>query len=830
MGSPVTASTTRTRTVPRSGVSAMSIVPLTPAPTATSARCVSYPSTSTVATLLADAAVARPVVLVLDDLHWADKPTLLLLTHLIRASPNAPLLIIGTYRETEIDARHPLSRTLAELSRDNSLERRSLQALDGLATAQLVQAHTGREIPEVDRLIFRETDGNPFFVVQMLRHLAESAPSEGIGAATRAAIGIPEGVKDVISRRLVRLGDETYRVLGIASVTGRDFELTVLGRMAELDEDDLAQQLEPALHARVIAEAAGLAGHYTFTHALIRETLYGELRSTRRARLHRRAAASIERAHADDLEPHRAELAYHLTHGGSAGDIDKAIDYGVRAAEWAIAQLAYEQAAAHYRQAVVLIDAFDAPVRRLQRCDLLIAQGEAERRSGDPAYRDTLLVAARLAQALGDADRLARAALANNRGFFSAPTGVDRERVTVLEAALAAQRSGDTPVRAILLAQLAVELVADPDWNRRAELSDAALAMARRIGDPTTLLRTLNYRYPALMGPGTLAERIANCRESDELADLVGDPVLAFHAAHGGSNVAVEAGDLAWSDRVLAREQSLAQQLGQPIMNWFAAMDRAKRCCVSGSPGEADQLIHEALAIGRGAGQPDAFGWYVNQLVVIRFLQGALGSGQPDFIKAAEQATPYNSRGQPTGSSSVPLLVEAVHIVALCETGRRDPARARFDELMRHELVDLPRDWATLTVAALASIACAHLDDTARARSLYALLEPDASHFVCTGPCWFGATRHHLAVLASTMRDFDRADVGFSATIEAYGSLRADAWLVRARLDWARSLLARRTNVGAHRAGAMIGEALRSADELGLPGVVDQARALMSRL
>ncbi len=766
--------------------------------------------------LLVAAARARPVVLVLDDLHWADRPTMLLLTHLLRHSRGARLLVIGTYRDSELEPGHPLSETLALLSREQRLERHSLAPLDEDAVASLVRGHTGQEAPELAKTIFTDTDGNPFFVVEMLRHLAESTPGER---------SVPEGVKDVIARRVARLGPRAEGLLSLASVSGRDFNFAVLYDVSDLDEDELVEALEQALRARLIEEVATSAGRYTFSHALIREAIYGGLTATRRRLIHRRLAASIEQAYAGDLEPHRAALALHFAQAGSAADLEKAIEHGVLAGDRAAAQLAHEQAATHYRNVVSLIDATDDP-RQQQRCDLVIAQGEAERRAGDAAYRDTLLEGARIAQRLADRSLLARAALANNRGFFSAPGGVDRERVGVLEAALEAQGSGDTSTRAILLAQLAAELVADPDWRRRIRLSDDALAMARRIADPATLLNTLNYRYAALMGPRTLAERLSNCHEADQLARRLGDPVHAFHAAHGGSNVALEAGDLALSDAMLQREGELATRLGQPIMIWFAAMDRAKRSCVTGEPSQAAKLAHEALVLGRSAGQPDAFGWYHNQLVVLRFLQGAFGSGRPDLVAAADQARRYDARGQPTGNSSLPVLIEAMHLLALCEVGRCEDARPRFNELMRNDPANLAHDWSTLTIGAMASIACAHLDDAAHAEQLYAMLAPDADHFICTGPCWFGATTHHMALLAGTMRRYAEADDLFAETVDAYASLGATAWQARVKLDWARSLVARHTCDSQH-VMQLLDQTTAAASELDLPGVARQAAALL---
>ena len=730
--------------------------------------------------LLAAAADARPMVLVLDDLHWADKPTLLALRHLARYARDSRLLVVGTYRLTEVDARDPLSAMLADLSREHSLERFDLESLDRAAVTSIVRAHAGRDAPQLVGVIFEETEGNPFFVVEMLRHLAESSATDLEDHSAR----IPEGVKDVIGRRIARLGTTTGRVLQIASVSGRDFELDVLAAICELGEDDLVEALEHAMHAHVIEEAAGVVGRYTFSHALIRETIYGELSATRRALLHRRVAASLEEAHRDDLEPFRAELAYHLVQGGSAGDLAKAIEYSARAGDRAAAQLAYEQAALNYRRAASLIGNTGDQVRR---CDLLIAQGEAERRAGDPAYRDTLLQASHLADERGDAERLARSVIANSRGYFSSTAGVDRERVAVLRAALDAHGGGSSATRASLLAQLAVELVADPDWRQRIALSDEALSMARGVGDPKTLLRTLNYRYAALWGPRTLAERLSNSREAHELADSIDDPILAFYAAYFGFYGAAEAGDLALADQHLQRVTVLAEQLGQPTIHWYLGVARAKRSTIAGSLDEAERVAYDALSVGRSAGQPDAVAWFANQLLVIRFLQGELGSDRPNFLKAAAAAKPFDAAGGPTTSRSLPMLVEAQHLVCMCEVGRAEEVRGRFDELMRDGLATLPHDWAALAVPALASVTCSYLADRPRAAMLHAALEPHSEQFVDTGPSWFGATTHHLAVLAATLGYRDEADARFAEAIARYRALGADAWLARALDDQART-------------------------------------------
>jgi hypothetical protein len=293
---------------------------------------------------------------------------------------------------------------------------------------------------------------------------------------------------------------------------GRTFELDVLQRLSELDEDGIVGGLDSAVRAHVVEEVAGAAGRYTFSHALIRDIVYGGLTATRRALLHRRAGTALEQAHDAHIEPYLAEIAYHFAQAGFIGDLDTAIEYGTRAGKHAISQLAYEQAAAHFRQTIELIGSADPSQRPLQRCDLVIAQGEAERQAGDRAYRQTLLNAARLAGDLHDPDRLARAALANNCGFFSSAAGVDRERVAVLQTALSSYDSTDSPTRAALLGLLALELGSDENWRLRDKLSDEAIAMARRGGDPQTLARVLIQSCLAKLRPQMGPELHANLR------------------------------------------------------------------------------------------------------------------------------------------------------------------------------------------------------------------------------------------------------------------------------------------------------------------------------
>ena len=759
-----------------------------------------------VAALLCEAAQREPVVLVLDDLHWADTATVLLLKYLARYPRQARLMVLGTYRDTDVDVDDPLFAMLTELARERHLERHALESLDPAAVAELVGVHAGGEASaELCQTVYEGTEGNAFFVVEVLRHLAESGASGGSGEpdgrAVASGLAVPDSVKDVIGQRIARLGNVTNRLLAAAAVLGHQFELQVLERLAILPEDELVDALEAAVRASVIEEVAGPAGRYTFSHALIRDTVYGKLTATRRALLHRRAGSAIEEAHAADLEPHLAGLAHHYAQAGLSGNLDKTIEYGRRAGVHAIAQLAYEQAGAQFRRTAELIDAMDPSRRQGPRCDLVIAQGEAERQAGDPAYRQTLLGAARQAQDLDDPERLARAALANNRGISSSGQGMDRERVTVLRAALEAYDRADSPTRAALLALLAVELSTDHDLRLHDALADEAVAMARRLGDSRTLARVLMQSRVSQWSPTqTTAERRANLREAAELADQHSDPLLAGQIAYLAANAAMNAGDLEDSDHQIARLGAVTEQLAQPVLRWYDGMARAKRCVISGPADEAERLAYAALDIGRQTGQPDSTMWFLGQVIAARFLQGRLDKGEPhlpDLIPIVGSSLPVGPEITP--STSMPLLVAAGMSLILSEVGRLDDARRHFEFAMSTGLDDLPPNYLALVIPVYASVACARLGDTRRAQRLHEILEPESDRLVTTGAAWFGATTHYLGLLAATLGRLDEADARFDAAERTYAALRAEPWLARLHND----------RVGAHLAAPSTGDRRR---------------------
>ena len=308
------------------------------------------------------AALATPLVLVLDDLHWADRPTLRLLTHLAREIASSRLLVVGTYRDTDLDRTHPLSQALAELNREQLFLRVLLRGLTAAETAEYIRTAAGME-PSTDlvRRIHVETEGNPFFLSEIVKLMAEEG---AFSSASLSDIRIPEGVKEALGRRLDRLSPEANELLSVASVVGRECTHQLLAALTDFDGDTLLGLIEEALRARVIEET-GTAGEYRFTHALMQDALYSELSTVRRVRMHARVAATLERIHAGERDRYAAELAHHFAEAAvmDRALAEQAVRYAELAGQRAETVAAWDEAARWYEQALANLDEAVEPRR-----------------------------------------------------------------------------------------------------------------------------------------------------------------------------------------------------------------------------------------------------------------------------------------------------------------------------------------------------------------------------------------------------------------------------------------------------------------------------------
>jgi tetratricopeptide (TPR) repeat protein len=774
---------------------------------------------------LSAASDAAPVLLVLDDLHWATKPTLLLLRHLVRSEETLSLLVVAAYRDTLLDVTSDLADALAELLRQPGVERLRLSGVDEPGVAKMVQSHGGpldaAEAQALAGVLHAQTGGNPFFVGEILGHLAEKGLPGGsdggrVAAPTGPEVDVPESVREVVERRLTRLPDDTTETLALAAVLGERFELAVLAEAAGVDETSTIRTLRPAIAARLVDETG--VGTYRFAHALVRATLEEALGPTRRAQLHRAAGSAIEVVHAGRLDDHLAALARHWARAGAAAaETARAVDYAQRAGDRALAQLAHDEAAAYYRQAIELLGSGEFDGDGLQ-LELLISLGEAERRAGDLRHRRTLLDAAALACARRDPDALARAALASQRGsLWSVAGDVDLERVAVLEAALDAIEGGDSSLRARLLANLALELIWADDRQRRARLSDEALAMARRVGDPATLGEVLAKRAYAIAAPSTLRERLANTADLLALSERLGDSTMASRAWSVRFRASMEAGDTAEADRCLEACERLAAELNQPALRWVAGMHRTGRVLLAGDLDTAERLAGETFELGSAAGQLDAPMLFTYQRARIRYEQGRTDEVTGEVVDLIE---------------AWPRLVVLRPLLALIwiEGDEDDRAREAYEQVAHHRFGALPLDPTWLQAVTDCAAVCARLGDEARAGTLLELLTPYSDQLpVAALGVATGSVAHYLGLLAATRGEFDEAQSWFAATEATYARVGAPTWRARTRLESARTLLRRRRVGDADRARDLLGQALATSRELGLGGVERQALALLEK-
>nr|WP_082108010.1 BTAD domain-containing putative transcriptional regulator [Mycobacterium sp. UM_NZ2] len=326
-----------------------------------------------VVALMELASASAPVVLILDDLHWAAKPTLLLLRHLLRFGDHTRVQIVATYRSTDLDRSHPLAAMLADLHRDGTADRLALSGL-GADDVSAYVAEAGYDDEQLARALASVTGGNPFFLIEALRHVDESG---GIWDPNT----LPQGVREAVSRRLSRLPAATNKALAAAAVVGSRFAVDLVERALE---QDLVDAFDEACKAGIIIEEPG--GRYRFNHALVRQALIAELASVRRMRLHHRIAITLEASAGADEEL-LAELAYHYFECAWAGNAAKAVEYCRRAADQAMSRLAYEGAADLYGQALHALEELDdeLPDRADQSAELLVARCEALLAAGEVA-------------------------------------------------------------------------------------------------------------------------------------------------------------------------------------------------------------------------------------------------------------------------------------------------------------------------------------------------------------------------------------------------------------------------------------------------------------
>lgn len=766
---------------------------------------------------------SKGAVLILDDLHAADLPTLSLLQYLVGKLATAPLLIVGTYRTVDIEQPRPLQDVLAELSRHELSGHLLLKPLPPAAVVSMITGMTsGAVTPSVSETIHRQSGGNPFFVREIVRHLQTEDHDLSDARIVSRDWGIPDGVRFVIGKRLAALSPTVHQLLRAAAVLGDGWTQDVLTAVSGLHDESFLTALEEALRADIMREDAT---GYHFSHALIREAVYRELPLARRQRLHLRAAETMERFRAHHQEQQVGRIATHYRLAGQAADPMKQLETARRAGAVAAAMFAWEDAIVHWQAAVQLLEELspDAlPELMTRRCDLLLDLARMHERAGNGQQaRETYRMVAILARQIGTSDRLARAAIGYGDVYVTG-SAVDGFLIELLEEALVELGPVESPLRARLLTSMAMALRYAPDVERRVMLVREAVAMARRAGDWSTLTVALTALHVADWEPDNLAERLDAATEAVRLAEETGDPMLAYWGHHWRAIDLLELGDIDGLDRELVAHQRLAEELRAPTYLWNSVRLRATRAIMTGAFEPGERLAAEGYEIGRGVDPVDAHAMYITQIWNIRLWQGRLDELVTDW---EQYCTYYDTI--PAWRARLAWLY--------AELGREDEARQEIERLMAHNGAVVPREMHWLSAIAFLAEACCRIGDMPYAATLYELLQPYADYNVRSGGypvslASFGSASRPLGLLATMLRRWDAAAKHFDDAITMNTRIHAWPWLAHTQHAYAAMLQMRGARGDLLRARTLLGQAITRYDELGMTSYASKAQQLFASI
>ena len=679
-----------------------------------------------------------PLLLVIDDLHWADRGTLLLASFVLRSARPGPLQIVGTYRDTELGRRSPLTGALADLQRDGTLDRIGLRGLAEDDVAELARSMLGDD--EVAARVHARTGGNAFFVEEVLRGLAEAGTPE-----------VPESVRHAVGVRLSRLSDAANELLAVAAILGVEQDASALQATARLEPDAEEAALDEILRARLLQPAA-TPRHFEFTHALVREAVLHELNVLRRQRLHRRAADALTGL---GENRHLEEIAGHLF---EAADAKRAAEMLVRAGRRALDHLAYEDAAERFARALDALALADA---EHEAGPVLLARGDALLRAGEPAAaREAFTEAAQIARRTSDAPLLSEAAL-GFAGLGIAIVGLDAEAIARLEEAL--ESASDAVLRSRLQARLAIELYYAPDRTRSEALSAEAVATARSAGNGAAVASALNARHVALWRPDRVEERLATAADMIAAARETGERNAELQARNWRVTDLFELGHMPACREEMARHARLADELRLPSFQWYTPLWAAVDALLAGRFDQAAALAAEARAQGVRAGDGNA-----ELFADMLLFTGQLERGEFDQVDIAFiEDKIANSPAGPAYAASYAWVLAA--------RGETERARATLDHAIAHPHA-FDANW--MSAQAECAEACIVLGDVTHAAVVYERLAPYAGRPATAGRAVtsYGAVDRHLGGLAALLGRRDDAERHLHAAIARNHELGCTVW------------------------------------------------------
>jgi hypothetical protein len=780
---------------------------VSPAPLPTQSEEARFALLDAVTEFLASASVAAPLVLVLDDLHAADAPSLLLLQFLARELPSKRILVVGTYRDVGAAPAPDVAGPLGELVR--VAQHITLRGLDVHDVARLLAQATGSPpADEAAAAIHGATGGNPLFVLQVLQLLADQN-SFPLADPDAARIPLPPGVRETIATRVATLPRRAVDTLTIAAVIGDEPFVPLLTEVSGLGVESLLADLAAGVDAGLLVELADSAGRVRFAHALIRDALYEAVDPSTRPGLHHEVGRAIERLYETEPGPHLAALAHHFCRAAPTGGAERGVEYAVRAAERSVALLAYEDAARHYERALKTLELAAGP-QMARRCDILLGLAAAEQRVGHAERSRSLFAeAAALAKEVDDAERLAHAAV----GFGAAEAtvgAVDERAVELLEEALERLPAEDSLPRARVLARLARALYFGDEHGRRADLCRQAVEVARKCDDPATLLDALRAEHVVTWDPDNLTDRLRSANEIIELAERLKDREAAIEGHFWRRRHLLELGDVLAADHEAGACERLASELRQPRYLWQVVNLEAGRALLAGRFEDGERLARKALELGRTGRGATAEATFLFQMRIVCAEQGRLEEVAAQIDRLAELHAAWR--------------VEPLY--HLTKMGRTPEVRVLFERLAARDFADLPRDMFSLWTLAYLAEACVHLRERQRAAVLYERLLPYRDRCLVMGQSGGseGALARYLGQLAAMLERWEDAAGHFERALEIHTRMGARPLLAHTQHEYAAALLERRRPEDRERANRMLAEALATADELAMSVLAERIR------
>jgi DNA-binding CsgD family transcriptional regulator len=768
------------------------------------------------------AAQGQPLMMVLDNLHWADRPSLLLLEFLAQEMAESRLLLVGTYRDAELTRRHPLAQTLGELAREPSFRRVPLRGLIEEEVGRFIEASSGFTPPhDLVRAVHSQTEGSPLFMTEVVRLLAQEgdlAPgqaNEGQGWS----ILIPASVREVIGRRLDRLSERCNQALTIASVIGREFELRLLERLMDQQSgDELLEAVEEALAARVIEDLLNAVGRYQFTHVLIQDTLAHELSAARRARLHRRIGEALEELYAGNIEVHAAELAYHFAQAVVVGSSEKLVHYSLLAGERALAAYAWEDALSHFERALA---AKEGQAMDAETAALLFGLGRAQLAILDPReYQEALANLTRAFDYYAEKGDVGRAVAVAQCPVQASPSTGHRTGVIDLIARALALVPPDSHEAGRLLCQYGNTLYYETgDYDGALTALSQALAIAQREGDAALKMRALVAAGHAEAAHLHFQESLGYDLRAIELASSVDEPFEETHAHQEVAAVLHRTGDLEGARQHAAVMLEVAERLRHRTRLWQALQANTVVSSLEGDWATARSSSDRALAVSPRNSN------LLGYRALIEYVVGDFDQGRAyleRLLETMRRATPGPTFEYAYPAIVVPLIA---HLAGI---------NNRLEEASTAAHAVLSSPWVTPVLATLARAGLALLavswGENEAAEEQYSALRPRSGTMVGGLLDSIVSADRLLGLLARAMGNLDQAMAHFEDALAFCRKAGYRPELAWSLCDYAAMLLAHNRPGDRARVRSLLEESLSISSELGMKPLVERVAARLERL